>query len=63
MNEIQSRLSYISCYYLLDLVTNSDYCTYLRPPIMQYRTMDFGKYGLCSYNVGLYAVYWLFDFG
>nr|XP_039249765.1 patatin-like phospholipase domain-containing protein 7 isoform X3 [Styela clava] len=44
MNEIQQRLSYISCHYLMDLVVNSNYCTYLRPPVNKYSTMDFAKW-------------------
>lgn len=44
MNDIQSRLSYISCVYLMDLVINSDYCTYLRPPVTKYTTLEFAKW-------------------
>jgi len=44
MNEIQSRLSYISCNYLHEKVRHSDYCCYLRPPIAHYKTLDFHKW-------------------
>nr|XP_039251816.1 patatin-like phospholipase domain-containing protein 6 [Styela clava] len=44
MNDIQSRLSYISCFYLMDLVIHSDYCTYLRPPVTKYTTLEFSKW-------------------
>jgi len=44
MNDIQSRLSYISCCYLLDKVRYSDYCFYVRPPVERYQTLEFNKH-------------------
>ncbi|XP_054440072.1 patatin-like phospholipase domain-containing protein 7 isoform X2 [Pteronotus mesoamericanus] len=44
MAEIQSRLAYVCCVRQLEVVRNSDYCEYLRPPIDSYGTLDFGKF-------------------
>ncbi|KAF2894224.1 hypothetical protein ILUMI_11949 [Ignelater luminosus] len=42
--DIQSRLAYVSCVRQLEEVKNSDYCEYIRPPIDQYRTLQFGSF-------------------
>ena len=42
LTEIQSRLAYVSCQRGLEMVKNSDYCNYMRPPIDKYRTLQFG---------------------
>uniref|UniRef100_H3APZ1 lysophospholipase n=1 Tax=Latimeria chalumnae TaxID=7897 RepID=H3APZ1_LATCH len=44
MAEIQSRLAYVSCVRQLEVVKNSAYCEYIRPPIDRFKTMDFGKF-------------------
>ena len=44
LTEIQSRLAYVSCQRQLEIVTNSSYCEYIRPPIDKYRTIQFGSY-------------------
>ncbi|XP_045168122.2 patatin-like phospholipase domain-containing protein 7 isoform X1 [Mercenaria mercenaria] len=44
MQEIQSRLAYVSCIRQLELVKNSDYCEYIRPPIDKYGTLQFGSF-------------------
>ncbi|XP_076800527.1 patatin-like phospholipase domain-containing protein 7 isoform X2 [Clavelina lepadiformis] len=44
INDIQSRLSYISCHYLLERVMKADYCHYVRPPIAKYKTLEFHKF-------------------
>uniref|UniRef100_A0A8C5CMC5 Patatin like phospholipase domain containing 7 n=1 Tax=Gadus morhua TaxID=8049 RepID=A0A8C5CMC5_GADMO len=44
MAEIQTRLAYVCCVRQLELVKNSDYCEYIRPPIDRYRTLEFGKF-------------------
>ncbi|XP_066222663.1 patatin-like phospholipase domain-containing protein 7 isoform X1 [Saccopteryx leptura] len=44
MAEIQTRLAYVCCVRQLEVVRNSDYCEYLRPPIDSYSTLDFGKF-------------------
>ena len=44
MQEIQSRLAYVSCIRQLEIVKNSDYCEYIRPPIDKYGTLAFGSY-------------------
>ncbi|XP_044515593.1 patatin-like phospholipase domain-containing protein 7 [Gracilinanus agilis] len=44
MAEIQSRLAYVSCVRQLEMVMKSDYCEYIRPPIDNYGTLDFGKF-------------------
>uniref|UniRef100_A0A8C2SQA1 lysophospholipase n=1 Tax=Coturnix japonica TaxID=93934 RepID=A0A8C2SQA1_COTJA len=51
MAEIQSRLAYVSCVRQLEMVKNSDYCEYIRPPIDRFKTMDFGKFDEI-YDVG-----------
>ncbi|XP_023687276.1 patatin-like phospholipase domain-containing protein 7 isoform X2 [Paramormyrops kingsleyae] len=44
MAEIQTRLAYVCCVRHLEVVKNSDYCEYIRPPIDRYRTLEFGKF-------------------
>ncbi|XP_006900732.1 PREDICTED: patatin-like phospholipase domain-containing protein 7 [Elephantulus edwardii] len=44
MAEIQTRLAYVCCVRQLEMVKNSDYCEYLRPPIDSYGTLDFTKF-------------------
>lgn len=42
--EIQSRLAYVSCVRQLEEVKSSDYCTYVRPPIDKYKTLQFASF-------------------
>ncbi|XP_023241742.1 neuropathy target esterase sws-like [Centruroides sculpturatus] len=42
--EIQSRLAYVCCSRQLEQVKQSDYCTYLRPPIDKYATLQFKSF-------------------
>uniref|UniRef100_A0A3P9L6A5 lysophospholipase n=1 Tax=Oryzias latipes TaxID=8090 RepID=A0A3P9L6A5_ORYLA len=44
MAEIQTRLAYVCCVRQLELVKDSEYCEYIRPPIDRYGTLDFGKF-------------------
>jgi lysophospholipid hydrolase len=44
LTEIQSRLAYVSCMRGLEMVKNSDFCEYMRPPIDKYRTLQFGSF-------------------
>uniref|UniRef100_A0A671NPR1 lysophospholipase n=1 Tax=Sinocyclocheilus anshuiensis TaxID=1608454 RepID=A0A671NPR1_9TELE len=44
MAEIQTRLAYVCSVRQLEMVKDSDYCEYLRPPIDRYGTLDFGKF-------------------
>lgn len=44
MAEIQTRLAYVCSVRQLELVKDSDYCEYLRPPIDRYGTLEFGKF-------------------
>ncbi|XP_032722223.1 patatin-like phospholipase domain-containing protein 7 isoform X1 [Lontra canadensis] len=44
MAEIQTRLAYVCCVRQLEMVKNSEYCEYLRPPIDGYGTLDFSKF-------------------
>ncbi|XP_037832626.1 patatin-like phospholipase domain-containing protein 7 isoform X3 [Kryptolebias marmoratus] len=44
MAEIQTRLAYVCCVRQLELVKDSNYCEYIRPPIDRYGTLDFGKF-------------------
>lgn len=42
--DIQSRLAYVSCVRQLDEVKRSDYCTYIRPPIDRWSTLQFKSF-------------------
>ena len=42
--EIQSRLAYVSCVQQLEEVKRSPYCTYIRPPIDKFKTLQFGSF-------------------
>ncbi|CAH0384039.1 unnamed protein product [Bemisia tabaci] len=42
--DIQSRLAYVSCVRQLEVVKNSSYCEYIRPPIDKYKTLQFGSF-------------------
>ncbi|XP_052317741.1 patatin-like phospholipase domain-containing protein 7 isoform X1 [Oncorhynchus keta] len=44
MAEIQTRLAYVCCVRQLELVKDSEYCEYIRPPIDHYGTLEFGKF-------------------
>uniref|UniRef100_A0A8B9CTP0 lysophospholipase n=1 Tax=Anser brachyrhynchus TaxID=132585 RepID=A0A8B9CTP0_9AVES len=44
MAEIQTRLAYVCCVRQLEMVKNSEYCEYIRPPIDRYGTLEFGKF-------------------
>jgi predicted acylesterase/phospholipase RssA len=51
--EIQSKLAYVSCVRQLEEAKTVEGVLYLRPPIMQYGTLEFGKYEdiyLAGYN-------------
>ncbi|KAJ8307609.1 hypothetical protein KUTeg_014840 [Tegillarca granosa] len=55
MQEIQSRLAYVSGVRQLEAVKNSDYCEYIRPPIDRFATLQFGSFDeICDvgYNHG-----------
>jgi lysophospholipid hydrolase len=42
--DIQSRLAYVSCVRQLEEVKRSDYCTYIRPPIDRWSTLQFKSF-------------------
>lgn len=42
--EIQMRLAYVSGVKQLEIVKNSDYCVYIRPPIDCYKTLQFKSF-------------------
>lgn len=42
--EIQSRLAFVSCVRQLERVKSSEYCTYIRPPIDKWKTLQFGSF-------------------
>ncbi|XP_067376903.1 patatin-like phospholipase domain-containing protein 7 isoform X2 [Channa argus] len=44
MAEIQTRLAYVCCVRQLEVVKESEYCEYIRPPIDRYGTLEFGKF-------------------
>lgn len=53
--EIQQRLAYVSCVGKLEEVKRADYCTYIRPPIDQFQTLQFKSFdAICDvgYNHG-----------
>ncbi|CAI9715518.1 patatin-like phospholipase domain-containing protein 7 [Octopus vulgaris] len=60
MNEIQSRLAYVSCVRQLEMVKNSDYCEYVRPPIDKFKTLQFGSFDEI-YEVGYHHAKTLFS--
>jgi len=51
MAEIQTRLAYVCCVRQLELVKESEYCEYIRPPIDRYGTLDFGKFDEIAVSV------------
>lgn len=51
--DIQSRLAYISCVRQLDEVKRSEYCTYIRPPIDKWKTLQFRNFDEI-FETGLY---------
>ena len=51
MAEVQSRLAYVSCVQQMEMVKNSDYCEYMRPPIDKYATLQFGAFDEISVSV------------
>ena len=62
MNDIQSRLSYISSCYLLEKVRTSDYCFYIRPPVTPFKTLDFHRLVLYIQLPTSISVYFLRSF-
>lgn len=42
--EVQSRLAYVSCVRQLEEVKTSEYCTYVRPPIDRFKTLQFAAF-------------------
>ncbi|XP_027842562.2 neuropathy target esterase sws isoform X2 [Aphis gossypii] len=44
LEDIQSRLAYVSCVRQLEVVKTSDYCQYIRPPIDKYKTLQFKSF-------------------
>ena len=51
LSEIQARLAYVSSIGALERAKNTPGCRYLRPPIEQYGTLEFGKFDEI-YHVG-----------
>ncbi|KKA29893.1 hypothetical protein TD95_001491 [Thielaviopsis punctulata] len=51
LSEIQARLAYVSSVDALERAKNMPGCIYMRPPIDDYGTLDFGKFDEI-YNVG-----------
>ncbi|KAG7234276.1 hypothetical protein INR49_005237 [Caranx melampygus] len=60
MAEIQTRLAYVCCVRQLEVVKDSDYCEYIRPPIDHYGTLEFGKFDEIT-EVGYHHGKTLFD--
>ncbi|KAJ1371192.1 hypothetical protein KIN20_033095 [Parelaphostrongylus tenuis] len=44
MEEIQTRLAYVSCVRQLEIVKKAPYCSYFRPPIDPFKTLDFNRF-------------------
>jgi lysophospholipid hydrolase len=53
MQEIQDRLAYVSCVRQLEQVKKAAYCRYIRPPIDDFKTLDFGKFDEIYVRVGV----------
>ncbi|KAL7078132.1 hypothetical protein ACQ4LE_002201 [Meloidogyne hapla] len=49
--EIQDRLSFVSSVRQLESIKKAPYCTYLRPPIDRFKTLDFPKFNIIQ-NAG-----------
>ncbi|XP_072288778.1 patatin-like phospholipase domain-containing protein 7 [Eucyclogobius newberryi] len=60
MAEIQTRLAYVCCVRQLEVVRDSEYCEYIRPPIDHFGTLEFGKFDEIA-EVGLQHGKTLFD--
>lgn len=41
LNEIQSRLAYVSCVRLMETLKSSNWCQFIRPPIDRFKTLQF----------------------
>jgi len=41
LNEIQSRLAYVSCVRLMETIKGSNWCQFIRPPIDRFKTLQF----------------------
>ncbi|KAG2455689.1 PLPL7 protein, partial [Polypterus senegalus] len=52
MAEIQTRLAYVCCVRQMEMVKNSEYCEYIRPPINRYGTLEFGKFDEIAVSAG-----------
>ncbi|PIO60200.1 hypothetical protein TELCIR_18310 [Teladorsagia circumcincta] len=44
MEEIQTRLAYVSCVRQLETVKKAPYCSYFRPAIEPFKTLEFNKF-------------------
>jgi lysophospholipid hydrolase len=44
INDIQSRLAYITCHKQLEKIKQSDYCYYVRPPVQRFKTLAFDRF-------------------
>ncbi len=44
LNEIQSRLAYVSCERILETIKQSSYCEYIHPPTEKYGTVQFNLF-------------------
>ena len=57
MNEIQSRLAYVSCMRQLEDVKACSEFEYIRPPIDKYGTLQFGAFDeiLVSYTLSSHS--------
>ncbi|EYC02789.1 hypothetical protein Y032_0098g3120 [Ancylostoma ceylanicum] len=58
MEEIQTRLAYVSCVRQLEIVKKAPYCSYFRPAIEPFKTLEFNKFeeilvGICFEQINL----------
>jgi len=60
LNEIQSRLAYVSCVRLLETVKSSNWCQFIRPPIDRFKTLQFYSFD-DIYQCGLHHGYTVCD--
>lgn len=54
MQEIQSRLAFVSCVRQLELVKKAPYCHYLRPPIDCFQTLEFARFDHIAVSINYF---------
>ena len=60
--EVQLRLAYVSCVDKLEVVKNSGYCEYIRPPIEKYGTLQFQVINSWQLFLGYQTMFWKLNY-